>query len=201
MHVYEFEGLIPVVHPEAYIHPTAVLIGDCIIERGCYIGPCAVIRGDLARITVHEGSNLQDSCVIHSFPGGEVVLEPESHIGHGAVVHGCRIGRNALVGINSVIMDRAVIGEESIVAAMAFVKAEMQVPPRSLVMGVPATVARQLRDDEIAWKSEGTRHYQQMVKRYLATARPAQPLREIEAGRPRLSDEGPSPSPSPSPRR
>lgn len=195
MQIYEFEGLIPVIHPESYVHPTAVLIGDCIIERGCYIGPCAVIRGDLARITVHEGSNLQDSCVIHSFPGGEVVLEPESHIGHGAVVHGCHVGRNALVGINAVVMDRALIGEEAIVAAMAFVKAEMHIPARSLAVGVPAVVVRQLRDEEIAWKLEGTRHYQEMARRYLATARQAEPLRAIEPDRPRLSDTGPAPRP------
>jgi phenylacetic acid degradation protein len=195
MQIYEFEGLTPVVDPKAYVHPTAVLIGDCIIERGCFIGPCAVIRGDLARITVHEGSNLQDGAIIHSFPGGEVVIEPESHIGHGAVVHGCRIGRNALIGIQAVIMDHVIVGEESFVAAMAVVKAEMHIPPRSLAVGVPAKIVRQLRDEELAWKIEGTRHYQHLARRYLATARPAEPLREIEPNRPTLSSAGPAARP------
>jgi phenylacetic acid degradation protein len=190
MQIYEFDGLIPVIHPESYVHPTAVLIGDCIIERNCYIGPCAVIRADLARITVSEGSNVQDNCTIHSFPGGEVMLEPGSHIGHSAVLHGCRVGQGALVGINAVVMDRAVIGAQSMVAAMAFVKADMQVPPRSLVVGIPATVTRHLRDDEIAMKTAGTRHYQYMAQRYLQTARQVQPLRAIEPGRPTLNVPG-----------
>jgi phenylacetic acid degradation protein len=187
---YEFEGLRPVVHPESFVHPAAVLIGDCIIERGCFVGPGAVIRADLARVTVHEGSNVQDNCIIHSFPGGEVVLEPGSHIGHSAVLHGCHVGQGALVGIGAVVMDRAVVGSHSMIAAMAFVKADMHIPPRSLVVGIPAAITRQLRDEEIAIKTAGTRHYQYMAGRYLQTLREVEPLRHIEPGRPTLSVPG-----------
>ncbi len=195
MPVLEFEGLIPVVHPEAYVHPSAVLIGDCVIEQGCFIGPCASIRGDLARITVCEGSNVQDGCIIHSFPGGEVVLEAQSHIGHGAVIHGCRIRRGAMIGIHAVVMDNADIGAEAFVAAMAFVKNDTRIPPRSLAVGIPAKVVRLLSDDDIAWKIEATRHYQHLARRYRATARPVEPLHAIEPNRPTLPQGGPSARP------
>lgn len=196
MPAYEFEGLIPVIHPEAYVHPSAVLVGDCVIERGCFIAPGAVLRGDLARITVMEGSNIQDQCVIHSFPGGEVVLEAHAHVGHGAIVHGCHIGRNALIGIHAVIMDHAQIGEEAFIAAMAFVKNATIIPARTLAMGIPATVVRPLRDDEIAWKKEATRHYQNLARRYLGTARETTPLCEIEPNRPTLPSDGPTSRPT-----
>ena len=127
--VYAIEGVIPVIHPSAYVHPTAVLIGDVIIGPGCYVGPNACLRGDFGRLVMEEGSNLQDTCVMHGFPGSDTVIEVDGHVGHGAVIHGARIARNALVGMNAVVMDGAVIGESSIVAAMAFVKTGMQVPP------------------------------------------------------------------------
>ncbi len=133
--VYAIEGVIPVVDPTAFVHPTAVLIGDVIIGPGCYVGPNAVLRGDFGRLVMEAGANLQDTCVVHGFPGSDTVIEVDGHIGHGAVIHGARIGRNALVGMNAVVMDGAVIGESSIVAAMAFVKTGMQVPPKSLVLG------------------------------------------------------------------
>lgn len=140
--VYEINGVTPVVHPTAYVHPSAVLIGDVIVGPRCYVGPLAALRGDFGRLVLEEGANLQDTCVMHGFPGCDTVVERDGHIGHGAVLHGCRIGRNALVGMNSVIMDNAVIGADSIVAAMSFVRAGMEVPPRSLVVGTPAKVAR-----------------------------------------------------------
>ena len=140
--VYEINGVTPVVHPSAYVHPSAVLIGDVIVGPRCYIGPLASIRGDFGRLILEEGANLQDTCVMHGFPGCDTVVEVDGHVGHGAVLHGCRIGRNALVGMNAVVMDNAVIGEESIVAAMSFVKAGMIVAPRSMVVGTPAKIIR-----------------------------------------------------------
>ncbi len=188
MLAYEFEGVRPVVDPTAFVHPTAVLIGDVIVGPRCFIGPGASLRGDLGRILLNEGCNVQDNCVMHCFPGKDVVVEPDGHIGHGAVLHGCTIKRNALVGMNSVIMDDAVIGAESFVAAMTFVKAGTQVPPRSLVGGIPAKVIRELRDDEIAWKSQGTGQYQHLARRYLATAGEVQPLAEVEPDRGRVPE-------------
>ena len=188
MPAYEFEGIRPVVDPTAFVHPTAVLIGDVIVGPRCFIGPGASLRGDLGRILLNEGCNVQDNCVMHCFPGKDVVVEPDGHIGHGAVLHGCTIKRNALVGMNSVIMDDAVIGADSFVAAMTFVKAGTQVPPRSLVGGIPAKVIRELRDDEIAWKSQGTGQYQHLAQRYLATAGEVQPLAEVKPDRGRVPE-------------
>lgn len=186
LRVYAIDGIIPVVDPTAYVHPSAVLIGDVIVGPGCYVGPCASLRGDFGRLILERGANLQDTCVMHGFPGTDTVVEEDGHIGHGAVLHGCRIGRNALVGMNAVIMDNAVVGESSIVAASAFVKAGAEIPPRSLAAGMPAKVVRALSDDEIAWKVDGTRTYQDLARRSLATMTECDPLSAVEPGRPRI---------------
>ena len=160
LRVYSIDGIVPVVDPSAYVHPSAVLIGDVIIGPGCYVGPCASLRGDFGRLILEAGANLQDTCVMHGFPGTDTVVGENGHIGHGAVLHGCRVERNALVGMNAVIMDNAVIGEASIVAASAFVKASQTIPPRVLVAGMPAKVIRPLTEEEMAWKADSTRTYQ-----------------------------------------
>jgi phenylacetic acid degradation protein len=181
--VYSIDGLTPIVAESAYVHPSAVLIGDVIVGPNCYIGPHASLRGDMGRITMEEGSNLQDGCCMHSFPGHESVVEINGHVGHGAILHGCRVGRNAMIGMNSVVMDGAVIGESSIVAAMAFVAANQIIPSYSLVMGVPAKVIRTLTEQERAWKAEGTEVYHQLTKRCLQTMMQREPLRQIEHDR------------------
>ncbi|PHV04167.1 phenylacetic acid degradation protein PaaY [Janthinobacterium sp. BJB412] len=184
--VYEINGVTPVVHPSAYVHPSAVLIGDVIVGPRCYIGPLAALRGDFGRLIMEEGSNLQDTCVMHGFPGCDTVVEVDGHIGHGAVLHGCRIGRNALVGMNAVVMDNAVVGADSIVAAMSFVKAGMVIPPRSMAVGSPARVLRTLSDDEIKWKSAGTGQYQELAIRSMQTMRLVEALGEVEQDRKRI---------------
>ncbi len=184
--VYAIDGITPVVHPSAYVHPSAVLIGDVIIGPDCYVGPCASLRGDFGRLILERGSNIQDTCVMHGFPGTDTVIEEDGHIGHGAVLHGCRIGRNALIGMNAVIMDNAVVGEASIVAASAFVKAGMEIPARVLVAGMPAKVIRALSDEEIVWKGQGTATYQDLTRRSLATMQLTTPLTEVEADRKRI---------------
>ena len=186
LRVYAIDGIVPVVDPTAYVHPSAVLIGDVIIGPGCYVGPCASLRGDFGRLILEAGANLQDTCVMHGFPGTDTVVGENGHIGHGAVLHGCRVGRDALVGMNAVIMDNAVIGEASIVAASAFVKASQQIPPRVLVAGMPAKVIRPLSEEEIAWKADGTRTYQDLTRRCLATLVETEPLTAIEADRKRI---------------
>ncbi len=186
MPVYSLEGITPVVHPEAYVHETAVLIGDVIIGAGCYIGPNASLRGDFGRIIVKAGANVQDTCVMHSFPGKDCIVERDGHIGHGAVLHGCRIGSNAMVGMNAVVMDDAVIGESSIVAAAAFVASGFECPPRSLVIGVPAKVKRELSDKEVDWKTRGTGEYQQLAVRCRASLVRTEALTEPEADRGRM---------------
>jgi phenylacetic acid degradation protein len=185
--IYEIDGLIPVVHPSAYVHPTAVLIGDVIIGEGVYIGPCACLRGDFGRLVIEAHANVQDTCVLHGFPESDTIVHEYGHIGHGAVLHGCIVGRNALVGMNAVVMDFAHVGEESIVAASAFVKAKMVIPPRSLVMGAPAKIARSVTDEEIKWKSEGTRTYMELAKRSAATMRLTTPLSAPKPNRARIA--------------
>jgi len=187
MKVYSIDGITPVIDPTAYVHPSAVLIGDVIIGPRCYVGPAACLRGDFGRLVLKEGANIQDTCVMHGFPGTDTVVEEDGHIGHGAVLHGCVIKRNALVGMNAVIMDGAVVGESSIVAAMAFVKAKFEVPDRTLVAGSPARVIRELGEEEIAWKSTGTRQYQDLAVRSLNTMQEVDPLTEVEPDRKRLN--------------
>lgn len=187
---FAIEDLIPVVDPTAYVHPTAVLIGDVIVGPRCYVGPAACLRGDFGRITLHEGANVQDTCVLHGFPDTDTIIERDGHIGHGAVVHGAHIGVNAMVGMNAVIMDRSEIGESAIVGAMAFVREGTIIPPRTLALGIPARVVRQLTDEEMAWKRMGTRQYQELTARSLASQRPVEPLRAVQPDRPRFKSDG-----------
>lgn len=181
--VYSYDGVIPVIDPAAFVHPEAVVIGDVIIGPMVYVGPGAVLRGDFGRIVLEAGCNVQETCVVHAFPGKDVVVEQAGHIGHGAVLHGCHIGRNAMVGMNAVVMDEAVVGENTIIAAMAFVKAGMRVPPNSLLVGSPARVVRELSPEEIAWKRQGTGVYQQLAHEARDKLRPAEPLPTPEPAR------------------
>lgn len=186
MPCYSIEGVVPVIDPSAYVHPSAVLIGDVVVGPDCYVGPCACLRGDFGRIVLQRGANVQDTCVIHGFPDQDTVVEENGHIGHGAVLHSCTVRRDALVGMNAVVMDEAEIGAASIVAACAFVPAGMRVPPKSLVAGMPAKVRRELSDAEVAWKLEGTRTYHDLTRRSLASLVEVAPLPAVEADRPRV---------------
>ena len=152
--VYAIDGIVPVVDPSAFVHPSAVLIGDVIVGARAYIGPCASLRGDFGRIVVEEGANIQDGCIMHGFPGKDTVAGAETTIGHGAVLHGCTVQRGALVGMNCVVNDNAEVGEEAVVAALAFVKAEARIPPRSLAAGIPARVLRELSPEELRWMAD-----------------------------------------------
>ncbi len=186
MPCYEIDGIRPVIDKNAFVHPTAVLIGDVIIGAGCYIGPVCSLRGDFGRLVVQAGANVQDTCVMHGFPGTDTVVGENVSVGHGAVLHGCRIGRNVLVGMNAVLMDNATIGESAIIAACAFVKAGMEVPGGVLVAGVPAKIVRELSEQEVRWKIEGTRTYQELAVRSATTMREVEPLSRVEADRKRL---------------
>lgn len=187
MPCYAIDGVIPIVHPSAYVHPTAVLIGEVIVEANCYIGPHASLRGDFGLLHIKTGSNIQDNCILHCFPDQTTIVEANGHIGHGAVLHGCIIHRDALIGMKAVIMDGAHIGERAIVAASALVPSNMQVPPHHLAAGLPAKIIRALNEQEISWKDEGTRSYHELTKRCLNTMVEVNPLSEREAsGRPIL---------------
>ncbi len=184
---YAFEGLRPIVDVEAFVHPTAVLIGDVEVGGGCYVGPNASLRGDFGRLVMRSGSNLQDNCTMHSFPGREVVIEEDGHVGHGAVLHGCHVGRNALIGMNSVLMDNVEIGEGCIIGAMSFVRAGTVTPPQTLWAGSPARAIREVTLQEAEWKRRGTFEYQQLAQRCRRGLEPCESLRVAETNRPRLT--------------
>ncbi len=177
--IYEFNGYRPVIHETAFVHPQAAVTGNVIIGRDVYIGPGAAIRGDWGQIIIGDGCNVQENCTIHMFPGVTVQLHESAHIGHGAIIHGATIGRNSLIGMNAVLMDEVDIGEECIVGALCFIKSGEKIPRRSLVVGNPAKVVKQVSDEMIAWKTQGTGLYQQLPAECYASLRPCEPLREI----------------------
>jgi phenylacetic acid degradation protein len=184
MTVYSIDGLIPVIDITAFVHPQAAVIGDVLVGPGCYVGPGASLRGDFGRIVLAAGCNVQDSCVLHSFPAHETRLDEDAHVGHGAVLHGCTVRRGALIGIGAILMDDVVVEEEAFVGAASFVRAGFVVPRRTLVTGVPARVVRELKPEELAWKAAGTREYQELTVRCLATLQACEPLRAPEPDRP-----------------
>jgi phenylacetic acid degradation protein len=177
--IFEFNGYKPVIDESAFIHPNATVIGNVIIGKDVYIGPGAAIRGDWGEIIIKDGSNVQENCIIHMFPGVTVVLEESAHIGHGAVIHGGHIGRNSLVGMNAVVMDNAEIGEECIVGALCFVPADMKIPDRKVVVGNPAKIVKDVSDTMAEWKTEGTKLYQQLPKENYENMKECEPLREV----------------------
>jgi phenylacetic acid degradation protein len=181
---YSFKGFIPVVHPSSFVHPMAAVIGNVVIGKDVYVGPGAAIRADWGGIVIEDGCNVQENCTVHMFPGITITLREGAHIGHGAIVHGASVGRNVLVGMNAVLMDEAEIGDESIIGAMTFVPAKMQIPPRSLVVGNPAKIIKQVSDEMLAWKTKGTQLYQTLPKDCREHMQECQPLNEIPAERP-----------------
>jgi phenylacetic acid degradation protein len=182
--VYSFGGFIPVIHESAFVHPQAAVTGNVVIGRDVYVGPGAALRGDWGGIEIGDGCNVQENCTIHAFPGVTVVLEDGAHIGHGAVIHGARICRNALIGMNAVVMDHAVVGAGSIVGALSFVPSEMIIPERKVAVGSPARIVRDVSDEMLAWKTDGTRLYQQLPAMMRESWKPVEPLRQVPADRP-----------------
>ena len=181
--IYEFNGYKPVIDPSSFVHKEATIIGNVIIGKKVYIGPGASIRGDWGKITIKDGCNVQDNCTIHIFPGKDVILEENAHIGHGAIVHGANIGKNTLVGMNSVIMDDCKIGDECIIGALCFVKGEMNIPNRKIVVGNPAIIKGEVSDDMISWKTKGTELYQDLPNECYTLMKECEPLKEIEKNR------------------
>ncbi|AXT62787.1 transferase hexapeptide repeat family protein [Aquimarina sp. AD10] len=177
--IYSFKGYIPVVHESSFVHPLAAVTGNVIIGKNCYIGPGAAIRGDWGEIILEDGVNVQENCTVHMFPGKSIILKESAHVGHGAVIHGANLGRNCLIGMNTVIMDDAEIGDECIVGAMSFVKAKTIFAARSLIVGNPAKVIKEVSDDMIDWKTKGTMLYQQLPADCFESLKEVEPLREV----------------------
>lgn len=182
--IYEFKGIKPVIHKSSFIHPQAAVTGSVIIGKDCYIGPGAALRGDWGQIIIEDGCNVQENCTIHMFPGVTVVLKEGAHIGHGAIIHGAMIGKNCLVGMNAVIMDNVQLGDESIVGALTFIREGEIIPPRSLVVGNPGKVIKQVSNEMMSWKTEGTKLYQQLPADCLDSLKSCEPSRTIPDDRP-----------------
>ena len=185
MAIFKFQNHIPIIHESSFVHPQAVVTGNVIIGKNCYIGPGAAIRGDWGEIILEEGVNVQENCTVHMFPGKSIVLKSGAHVGHGAIIHGANLGENCLIGMNAVIMDDAEIGDESIIGALAFIKAETKIPRRSLVVGNPAKIIKQVSDEMIAWKTAGTKLYQQLPSDCHDSLEEVEPLRQIPENRPK----------------
>ncbi|MBS1670514.1 MAG: transferase hexapeptide repeat family protein [Bacteroidetes bacterium] len=177
--IYQFNQYTPIIHETSFIHPLASVTGNVIIGKNVYVGPGAAIRGDWGKIIIEEGCNVQENCTIHMFPGVTVLLKEAAHIGHGAVIHGATIGRNCLIGMNTVIMDNVVLEEECIVGALSFIKADEKFSARSLIVGNPAKKIKEVTDEMIAWKTEGTKLYQQLPQQMFNTFKEVEPLRKI----------------------
>lgn len=183
MSIFEFQGYTPVIDASSFVHPNATVTGNVIIGKQVYVGPGAAVRGDWGEIVIEDGCNIQENCTVHMFPGVTVRLKKGAHIGHGAVIHGAQVGENVLIGMNAVIMDNAIIGNGSIVGALCFVPAEMTIPERKIVVGNPAKVVRDVSDEMLAWKSEGTALYQSLPAELMASLKPCIPLRAVPADR------------------
>lgn len=186
--VFAFNGYVPVIHESAFVHPNATVTGNVVIGRDVYVGPGAAIRADWGTIEIADGCNVQENCTIHVFPGATMRLEEGAHIGHGAVIHGAQIGRNVLVGMNAVVMDNAQVGANSIIGALTFVPGETVVPERSVFAGNPGRVIKEVTDEMLAWKTAGTRLYQELPAECHATLRATEPLREVPTDRPRQAE-------------
>lgn len=182
--IYAFKGFIPVVDPTSFVHPQAVVTGNVIIGKHCYIGPGAALRGDWGGIVIEDGCNVQENCTIHMFPGVTVRLEAGAHIGHGAIIHGATIGANAMVGMNAVVMDDVKVGAGCIIGALAFIKAGIELAPRSLVVGNPARIVGEVSDEMLEWKTKGTQLYQSLPADLHATLEPCEALTEVPSDRP-----------------
>ncbi len=176
MSFYAIDGVRPVVDPSSFVHPTASIIGHVVIGKNCYIGPHASLRGDFGKIVLEDGVNFQDGCIAHCFPGGETRVRTNGHISHGAVLHGCDIGENSMIGIQTVIMDNAKIGKECMVAALSYIKPKFEAPPRSIIAGSPAEIKKPVTEQQIKWKTEGTAVYHHLAQRSLATLQRCEPL-------------------------
>ncbi|MFM2395175.1 MAG: hypothetical protein RLZZ546_3158 [Bacteroidota bacterium] len=182
--IYQFNNFIPVIHPSAFVHPMATVTGNVIIGANVYVGPGAALRGDWGKIIIKDGCNVQENCTLHMFPGTIVTLEKDAHIGHGAIIHGATIGENSMIGMNSVIMDDVIIGKNCIIGALCFIKAGQVIPDKTMVVGNPGKIIKEVSEDMIDWKSKGTRLYQTLPQECKEGLKECLPLQKEEEDRP-----------------
>jgi phenylacetic acid degradation protein len=183
--IYEFNGFKPVIHESAFIHPQANVTGNVFIGKDVYIGPFCAIRGDFGKIIIEDGCNVQESCTVHMFPGTTTTLKKNTHIGHGAIIHGGTVGENCLIGMNAVVMDNVVIGNGCIIGALCFVPAKTEIPSRKIVVGNPGKIVKDVSEEMLKWKTEGTKLYQKLANDCHTILKECEPLREAEVNRPK----------------
>ncbi len=165
--IIEFENKKPQVAQGAFIAPNATLIGDVIVEEGASIWFGAVLRGDFGRIIVKKGSSVQDNAVVHVIPDCETVIGENVTVAHGAVLHGCKIEKGAIIGMGAIVQDFAVVGEEAMVAAGSVVSTNMVVPAHHLAAGVPAKIKKEITGASLMWVATSAPMYKKLAERYL----------------------------------
>ena len=176
--IFEFNGIKPVIDPSSFIHSQSNVTGNVVIGKNVYVGPGAAIRGDFGKIIIKDGANVQENCTIHMFPGETVIINEGAHLGHGCIVHGATIGCNSLIGMNAVILDDAIIGNECIVGALTLVNSEMVVADRKVIVGNPGKIIKDVSEEMIAWKTEGTIIYQSLPMDCHNSLKETEPLTE-----------------------
>lgn len=165
--LYRFKSHFPKVHPSSFVHPLASVTGNVIIGKNVFVGSGAVLRGDIGKVIVEDGCNVQENCILHTFPGQTVRLKKGAHIGHGAIVHGASVGRNVLIGMGAVVMDHVEIGDNSIVGALSLITEGTKIPARKVVVGNPAKIVKDVSAKMLKWKTQGTAIYRQLTRDYL----------------------------------
>ncbi len=161
-----YKGIYPKVHETAYVAPSADVIGAVYLEEDCSVWPNAVLRGDIDDIIIRKGSNIQDGCILHCSHDMKTTVGEGTTVGHNAVLHSCTIGKNSLIGMGAVILDGAVIGDNCLVAAGSLVTPGMNIPDGSMVMGSPAKIKRELREEEIKGIRENALEYIALKNEY-----------------------------------
>jgi len=177
--IYQFKNFKPFIHPSSFVHPLATVTGCVKIGANVYIGPFAAIRGDFGEIIIEDGCNIQEHVMIHMFPGITVRLDQNVHVGHGAIIHGAHIQADCLIGMNSVIMDDSIIGNECIIGALSFIKEASIFDKRSLIVGNPAKVIKQVSDEMMEWKKKGTNLYQLLAADCLSDLKEVEPYTQL----------------------
>ncbi|PXY34276.1 gamma carbonic anhydrase family protein [Prauserella sp. PE36] len=173
MPMFAFEGKTPQVHPDAWIAPTATLIGDVVVEKGASVWYGAVIRADFGRIVIREGANVQDNSVLHV---GDGVCEvgPNATVGHSCVVHDCTVGEQALIGNHATVLDKATVGARTLVAAGSTVPPNAEVPPDVVALGSPATKFLPHSESARGWVEYNAEIYRQLARRHAETIEPVE---------------------------
>ena len=172
MAIYELDGVAPQVHTQAWVAPSAQVMGQVSVGAGASIWFGTVVRGDTERITIGADSNIQDASVLHADAGQPLVIGERVTVGHQAMLHGCTVGDESLIGIGAIVLNGAKIGRHCLVGAGALVTEGKEFPDGSMILGSPAKVVRQLTPEQIEGLRQSAQHYKTNAQRFAKTLRP-----------------------------